>query len=283
MVGRPDGTRYEGATVPRTSDTPLTRGAWHFMVQRTGVHHGEARVKPYDRLTIIRNRHRARDLRTFRRHVRAYFEQFEYEAEDVPFDLESTRIARAEINQMLPRIVQIVRAADLSASTSGSRRNPAARAVEIVETLFSAPRSAGAYQQILDVIDMAIGVYDANRYGALMRTFNPFHYLMTALGYLAGLPKRGLVALGFLRPHSARIGPGDVTRFEAALSRLENVDSLIETRFAEMREWQSRLFAESADQIGDVAERMDFVERVLAQQPPTPWLKPGKKDVSTPV
>ncbi len=240
-------------------------------------------MKRYDRLTILRNRHRARQLRIFRGRVQAYFEQLEYDAEGLPVDWDGVRAARAEINRMLPWVVQIVQAADLGATPIASMRNPAGRAVEILHDMFSDRYSQGAYQEILDVIDMAEGVYDATQYTALMRTFNPFHYLMTALGFVAGLPRRALLATGLLRLRSARIRPDDVARFEAALSRLAGTEELIETRFAEMRQWQSRLFAENADQLTDVAERMDFVERVLAQHTPGQRIEAGEKKVATPV
>lgn len=238
-------------------------------------------MKPYDRLTIIRNRHRARELRVFLTRVQAYFEQVVDNGEDLPVDWESVRAARAAINRMLPRIVQIVQAAELGASTAPSMRNPADHSVEILHNIFSAKYAEGGYQEVLDVLDMAIGVYDANLYGALARTFNPFHYLMSALGFLAGLPRRALVAIGVVRPRSARARP-DLIGLDAALSRLADMEQLIETRFAEMREWQSRGFADNANQMTDLAERMDFLERVLAQQLPAQRLNPGGKKVVTP-
>jgi hypothetical protein len=239
-------------------------------------------MKPYDRLTIIRNRHRARDLRIFRMRVRAYFVQFEYDADGLPVDWDAVRAARAEIHRMLPRIVQIVQAADLGASAGAAPRSPAGRAVEILHDIFSARYADGENQEIFDVIDMAVGVYDAHRYGALLRTVNPFHYLSTALAFVAGLPRRALVAIGLLGPGSARVRPGDVSAFDAALARLTGTEQLIDRRFAEMQEWQARLFAEHAGHLTDVAERMDFVERVLSQRDPMQRLKSGKQ-VSTPV
>jgi hypothetical protein len=255
--------------------------------ERAGGHRtastGEDLMKPYDRLTIVRNRHRARYLRIFRNRVQAYFEQLEYDADGLPVDWAAIRAARAEINRMLPWVVQIVEAADLGATSAASLHNPANRAVEIINDIFSIRYEQGTYQEILDVIDMAVGVYDATRFSALTRTFNPFHYLTTALGFVVTLPRRGLVAMGLLRPRAAQIRPDDTTRFEAALSRLAGTEELLETRFAEMREWQARLFAENADQLTDVAERMDFLERVLAQQAPQRRLERGEKKVSTPV
>jgi hypothetical protein len=242
----------------------------------------ETSMQPYDRLTILRNRFRARDLRIFRERVQAYFQQVEYDAEDALVDWDSLRAARAEINRMLPRVVQIVQAADLGGAIAVSSRNPAGRAVEILQNIFADRYSHGAYQEVLDVLDMALGVYDASRYGALTRTINPFHYVAVALGFVAGLPRRALVAIGLLRPRSAKVRPDAAARLEAALERLTGTEELIETRFAEMREWQSRRFGEHADQVNDLAERIDFLERVLAQQRPAKQLEPGERKKATP-
>ena len=234
-------------------------------------------MKPYDRVTILRNRHRARDLRIFRARVQGYFEQLAYETENQPADWESLRAARAEINRMLPRVIQIVQAADLGGWAPPSGRNPAGRAVEILQNIFSPQYAQGAHEEILDVMDLAVGVYDANRLAAFGRTINPLHYVMAALGLVGGLPRRALVAIGLLNPRAARIRPQDLDRFEAALKRLGGAEELIEARFADLREWHSRLSAENANQTMELAERMDFLERVLAQQKPAPYLKPGEK------
>jgi hypothetical protein len=207
-------------------------------------------MKSYGRITILRNVFRARDLRLFRERVQDYFDQLEHE--------EDTRGTRAEINRMLPRVLEIVQAADLS--------GPAPRAAETLQHIFS---DRYGQEEILDVIDMAVGVYEANRFAALIRTISPLHYAGAILGFVAGLPRRGLVAVGLLRPRPATTSP-DATA------------DLIESRFAEMREWQSRRFAENTDQLTDMAERIDFLERVLAHQPPVPQLKPGERQQATP-
>jgi hypothetical protein len=252
------------------------------MVRSLLAQNGEGRVKPYDRLTIVRNRHRARELRVFRRLVYEYFVQSEYDVEDLPIDWAGAGATRAEINRMLPRMLQIVQAAELGRSSSGSPRHVGARAVEILERIFDERPSGGAFQEILDVIDMATGVYDANQFAALMRTLNPFYYVTTALGYLAGLPRSALVAIGVWRPRPVR-RKDDVIRFEAALERIAGSEALLETQFAEMRHWQARQFAEHADRLSDVADRMEFLERVLAQRPPVPQLDPGENRATTPV
>jgi hypothetical protein len=244
-------------------------------------------MKPYDKLTIVRNRHRVRDLRRFRERVEAYFEQAEYVADDLPVDWEGARAARSQINQMLPRVIQVVHAAGLDAPTANTTDpSPTVADVKVLRNIFSVRYADGAEQEILDVIDMALGVYEASRFNALARTVNPFHYAATALGFVASLPRRLFTALGLLplRPRVPRIGAQDVARLEAVASRLAGAEELIERRFAEMRDRQAQQFAENNRELAELAERIDFAERVLAQQRPINSLQsPDKNDVVTPV
>ncbi|HET7039282.1 MAG TPA: hypothetical protein VFH97_05300 [Gemmatimonadales bacterium] len=211
-------------------------------------------MKPCDRVTILRNRVRARDLRLFRYRVREYFTLVEADADDQLVDWDGVRYARAEINRRLPRVVQVVEAADLDAG--------------MLQDIFDERAGAIEHQRVLDRLDQAVGAYDATVFGALARTVNPFHYLGALLGLIIGLPRRALVAIGILTPLPRR-RPDDAPRTDAALSRL------IETKFAELRESQARLFAQHGDQMEELAERMDFLERVLSQQRPAPRLGKG--------
>lgn len=242
---------------------------------------------PSDKLTIFRNRHRARDLRRFREMVETYFERAEYVTDDLPMDWEGARAARSQINQMLPRVIQIVHAAGLDARTANvTGPGPMVADVEVLRNIFTARFADGADQELLDVIDMALGVYEASRFNAMVRTINPLHYTMSLLGFVAGLPVRGLRALGVWpqRSRAPRIRPEDVTRLEGVASRFADAEKLIEARFAEMRERQAQHHADSAGQLAELAERLDFAERIMAQQRPVNQLEaPGQKDVVTPV
>jgi hypothetical protein len=93
---------------------------------------------PYDKLTIVRNRHRARDLRRFRELVETYFERGEYGPDDMPVDWDGMRAARAQINQMLPRLLQIVHAAKLDARTADATDpGPTVADVRVLRNIFS--------------------------------------------------------------------------------------------------------------------------------------------------
>lgn len=241
-------------------------------------------MKPYDKLTIIRNRHRVRELRQFRDLVEAYFEGSEYATDNLPVDWEGARRARSHINQMLPSVMQIVHSARLDAPvTGGGDPGPAVADVKVLRNIFNARYTEGAEQEILDVIDMAIGVYNANRFSALVRTVNPFHYTFTALAYIGRIPGRVIFhrASGTQSP---RLRQEDATRLEALVSRLSDMEDLIENRFAEMRERQIQQYGENAEQLVDLAERLDFAERVIAQQQPAGRLRArNENDVATPV
>ncbi len=244
-------------------------------------------MKPYNKLTIVRNRHRARDLHLFRKVVETYFEGAEYYADGLPVDWEGAQAARSEISRMLPRVIQVVHAAGLGAPTATTiDPGPTVGEVEVLRNIFSGRYADGAGQEILDVIDMALGVYEDSRFIALARTVNPFHYAVTALAFVVSLPRRVFTALGLRsrRPRAPRIRPEDVTRLEAVASRLADTDELIEMRFAEMRDRQTQQFAENTRQLAELAERLDFAERVLAQQRPINGLEsPDENVVVTPV
>jgi len=244
-------------------------------------------MKPYDRLTIVRNRHRVGELRRFRELVESYFEGSEYATDNLPVDWEGARRARSFINQMLPRVMQIVHAARLDAPAAGvGGAGPPVADVKVLRNIFNARYTDGAEQEILDVIDMAIGVYDATRFNALVRTVNPFHYTFSALAYIGRIPGR-VVATIFHKAERARapsLREEDVTRLDAVVSRISDVEDLIEARFAEMRDRQMQQYGENAEQLVDLAERLDFAERLLAQQRPAGHLKPrNENDVATPV
>ena len=245
-------------------------------------------MKPHDQLTIIRNRHRARELRLFREVVETYFERSERDVNDTPMDWEGAQAARSRINQMLARVIQIVRAAGVGGAVGTSAitdPGPALGRVEVLQRIFSVRTGDGVDQEILDVIDMALGVYEGGRYLALARTFNPFYYAGTALAFVARLPRRLIVALG-LWPQSrrSRLGPGDAAGMEDVVARLAEAEELIDTRLAAVQDRQALRHAEYSRQLAELAERLDFAERVLSLQPPPKRLEaPEERDIITPV
>lgn len=245
-------------------------------------------MKPHDQLTIVRNLYRTRELRLFRDLVEAYLERSERDANDVPLDWEGAQAARSRINQMLPRLVAVVRATGLGGSsepTAATDPGLTLGRVEVLQRIFSARRGDGLDQEILDVLDMALGVYESGRLTSLARTFNPLHYAMTALRYLARVPRRMLAATGLWRsPRPPRLSSADLARLESVAARLAEIEEILDARLAAVLDRQALRHADYARELAELAERLDFAERVLARHEPLKRLgAPEVSDVSTPV
>jgi hypothetical protein len=243
-------------------------------------------MKPHDQLTIIRNRHRARELRLFREVVETYFERSERDVNDMPMDWDGAQAARSRINQMLARVIQIVRAAGVGGPVGTSAVTDPGVAlgrVEVLQRIFSVRTGDGMDQEILDVIDMALGVYEGGRYLALARTFNPFYYAASFLGFVARLPRRLLASLG-LWPQRRRSRVGADQGLESIAARLAEAEELIDTRLTAVQDRQALRHAEYSRQLAELAERLDFAERVLSLSPPPKRLEaPEANDIITPV
>ncbi len=244
-------------------------------------------MRHHDQITIARNRHRASELRRFRALVLDYFERSQRDPDDLPLDWEGAQVARSQINQMLPRIIQVVRAAGLDGWSAGPLQTdpgPALGRVEVLQRIFSGRYVEGVEQEVLDLLDMALGVYDGDQVVALIRTFSPFHYLGAALAFIARSPRAILAALGLRRARPARAPAADLDRLEASLARLANVEELIESQFAMLQERQAARHAENARQLAELGERLDFAERMLAQPRQAERLPaPERGKVVTPV
>ena len=245
-------------------------------------------LKPIQQLTYIRNRHRVHELWQFRDLVETYFARAERDEHDMPMDWEGAQAARSRINQLLPRIIQVVQAAGLGRSPrQGATTDPGVPIgrIDVLERIFSASYSNGLDQEILDIIDMALGVYESDRYGAALRSVNPLHYAGALLGFVGRAPRRFFRALGLGRGSRApTLSPADIARLEHVASRLADADDLIDSRLASALDRQAQRQAEYSRQLAELAERLDFAERLMAGQPtPTRISAPRPSGMTTPV
>jgi hypothetical protein len=201
-------------------------------------------------------------------------------------DWDGARAARSQINQMLPRVIGIVRAAGIGgwprAEGATDPGRPLGR-IEVLHEIFSAGYTDGLEQEILDVVDMALGVYEGDRFLALGRTVNPFHYAGTALAFVARAPRRIFAALGLARrPRAGQLPDSNQATLEAISARLGAVEDLVDGRLAAAQDRQAVRHADYSRQLAELAERVDFAERVLARQPKR-LEAPEDSDLPTPV
>jgi hypothetical protein len=67
-------------------------------------------------------------------------------------------------------------------------------------------------------------------------------------------------------------------------ARLAEAEDLIDARLAAVLDRQALRHAELSRELGELAERIDFAERMLARQEPTERLEPPREsDIPTPV
>lgn len=232
---------------------------------------------PYNELTIVRNLYRARELREFRKWVEVYFERSEPDANEEVFDLEGARAARSHINRMLPRVLATVRAAGIGGTPPRDTTTDPGHSlgrVDVLSRIFTARFGDGVDQEILDVLDMAIGAYDGDRGASLVRTINPIYYGGRLVGYLMGGPRRFFRALFGRRP---TIDDARLTRLEAIAARLSETEDLIDSRFASLQDHQARTRGDQGRQLAELAERLDFVERVLSAPRPGRSIEPPRE------
>lgn len=240
---------------------------------------------PATELTIIRNLHRSRELREFRKWVEVYFERADRDPDDVIFDAEGARTARSHINRMLPRVLGIVRAAGIGGSPFRDTNTDPGQLLgrmDVLHRIFNARPGDGLDQQIYDLLDMAIGVYDGDRPVALVRSVNPLYYAGRILSWFSRGPRRFFSALGFGR--RPRLDDARLARLEDVAARLAETEDLIDQRFAALQDHQARQRAGQARELAELAERLDFVERVIAAPKKQGYLDaPREHDHTTPV
>lgn len=196
-------------------------------------------MTPHDRITILANRHRASTLWRFRQLAERYFVRMVPDDTGLPIDWDGALAARAELNRMLPQVLRIVRATGLEVTL------PAGGAVEsrldLLANVVAFCDGDGREQDVLDLLDQAIGVYDADQMGAALRLVNPLHYAGIAIRFVAAMPRRFLAAIGLVRatPRPA-LGAAELARLEAVAARLGAIESALDTRIAAEVERQAR-------------------------------------------
>ena len=240
---------------------------------------------PATQLTIVRNLYRSRELREFRKWVEVWFERSDRDPDDIIFDAEGARSARSQINRMLPRVLGILRAAGIGGVPSRDTSTDPGQILgrmEVLHRIFNARHGDGLDQQIYDLLDMAIGVYDGDRPVALVRSINPLYYAGRILSWLGRGPRRFFSALGFGR--RAPIDDARLARLEEVAARLAETEDLIDQRFTALQDHQAQQRAGQANQLAELAERLDFVERVIAAPKKQGYLDaPREHDHTTPV
>lgn len=72
-----------------------------------------------------------------------------------------------------------------------------ARNIDLIYNIFNLHRFQIEPQYLLDFIDRAIGIYEDDKFNALLRTLNPLFWISLILDYIASLPFKFIGKIGF--------------------------------------------------------------------------------------
>lgn len=141
-------------------------------------------------VTFWERNHRIRLLSEFRNYVCSYFRNTHISYDDYIED-DNARKARTEINRLLFEVKRFVGDAFVPHKVvyyPAPIQGGSAREIDLLTDIFQLHRSNIEPQQVLDTLERAIGLYQADYRNAILRTFNPLFWIGKGLRAISSLP-----------------------------------------------------------------------------------------------
>ena len=159
-------------------------------------------MRHYTKILIWENKRRLNNLREFRSLMIRYFNHSRVGFGGGRVEESAAKEARREINRLKDEIHSII--LDSGIDPGFSWTPPSAvggeeTKINLIEDIFNLDQFDIGPNNVLYLIDRAIGIYDANRRSAFVRTFNPFFYLGRVLDAITDLPFIIIGIFGFNR------------------------------------------------------------------------------------
>ena len=159
-------------------------------------------MRYYTKILIWESKRRLNKLKAFRSLMIRYFNNSRVGFGGGRVEESAAKEARREINRLRDEIHSIILNSGIDPSFSWTP--PAAvgddeTEIDLIEDVFNLDQFDIGPNNLLDLIDRAIGKYDSNRKSAFIRTFNPFFYLGLVLDTISDLPFIAIGILGFNR------------------------------------------------------------------------------------
>lgn len=174
-------------------------------------------MRYYKNIVGWENLVRQRRLLTFRENIIKYFENIEYDdVADSVYENEIAKKNRIEINRNL-NAIQIVLASCGVSTTIYYSPPPAigglAGEICLFSNIFNLDDFDIPFQQIVDRIDRAIGIYAKDALWSWLRLFNPLFYISLFLEYIASIPFVLLGKAGFNQRAAEQSIIGKIVKF----------------------------------------------------------------------
>ena len=159
-------------------------------------------MRHYTKILIWENKKRLKKLREFRSLMIRYFNNSRIGLGGGRVEESAAKEARREINRLRDEIHSIILNSGINLLFSWTRPSAVGgneREIDLIEEIFNLDQFDIGPNNVLGLIDRAIGEYDSNRRSAFVRTLNPFFYLGRVLDTISDLPFIILGILGFNR------------------------------------------------------------------------------------
>ena len=148
-----------------------------------------------------KNRRCAADLQQFRSDLENYIDQSSYHwmAEAV-IEEEPAKDVRVKMNRALHCVVTAIDAAGLPrivVYTPDPRIGGDQQLVDVLDNLFILHQFRLPQGRVIELIDRAIGIYENDKWPAILRSINPLWWLWKSLVFLSSGPFQLLSAAGF--------------------------------------------------------------------------------------
>jgi len=161
-------------------------------------------MKWYKDIPIWENLRRINLLIEFRNLIVEYFNKVEYPGL-LDYDIEprenvEVQKIRSKINSILPEAHSIILASGITPNIYYSPP-PAiggiAGPVDMVNNIFHLHRFKINPRHLIDITERSIGIYEKDKNKALLRTINPFYWIVLIIDFIVSIPFRILGRVGF--------------------------------------------------------------------------------------
>lgn len=157
-------------------------------------------MNPYNRITILWNIFRLKKLNDFRVLVVEWYNSINRDYLWNAVETESSQEPRRQINLRIREIQLIVASSYVSdsifysppAATWGIQWN-----INLLPNIFNLQRFRISIQDVIDILDKSIWVYELEKNKSIIRTINPFFYISLLFDWLLDLPIRLLRKVWF--------------------------------------------------------------------------------------
>lgn len=155
----------------------------------------------YKKISYFENRHRIKKLKNFKGLVIKYFKNTQKSFYDREYVENSTaQKARSQINSISPHVNLIIRSSGIPTSiiyTPPPILGGSQQKIDLFDNIFLLHQYQINKEQIVDIIEKSIGIYEYDKILSIIRTINPFFWINRILSYIANIPFEILRSFGF--------------------------------------------------------------------------------------